>query len=60
MFWLAKKYVSVFWGVTPWRCDYLNKVFGVSKKKIKLLVMGGDDDYIDVVNKDVIRSTFRY
>ncbi len=39
----AVRYTEKFWGVTPWRCQYLNDVYGVPKEKIDLLVMGGDD-----------------
>ena len=55
----SEKYVEVFWGVTPWRCEYLNEVYGVSNLKIKYLEMGGDDRYIDLNNKDKIRNTIR-
>lgn len=46
--WMRKaiRYTSKFWGVTPWRCDYLHDVYKIPKDKIDLLVMGGDDRYI--------------
>ena len=59
MFVMCQKNVKIFWGVTPWRCKYLRKVFGVSKKKIKLLPMGADDDLIDYSNINVIRENIR-
>ena len=55
----AVKYTEVFWGVTPWRCTYLNDVYGIPKDKIGLLIMGGDDDIIDFENKDGIRRNIR-
>lgn len=55
----AVPYVSTFWGVTPWRCEYLNKVYKVPKEKIKLLVMGGDDRYIHLNDKIKIRQKIR-
>lgn len=58
----AKKLYSVcetFWGVTPWRVDYLRDVFDLPEEKTKLLVMGGDDSLIDYAHKDKIRTEFR-
>jgi 1,2-diacylglycerol 3-alpha-glucosyltransferase len=53
------KYTEKFWGVTPWRCQYLHEIFGISKDKIDLLVMGGDDDKIDFKNQTQIRKDIR-
>lgn len=53
------KYCSKFWGVTPWRCQYLHDVYGVPLKKIGLLVMGGDDEYIHFDKKASIRNEVR-
>lgn len=59
--WMRKavKYTSKFWGVTPWRCEYLHKVYGIPKKKIDLLVMGGDERYIRFDKKSEIRQKIR-
>ena len=59
--WIRKavKYATCFWGVTPWRCEYLNKVYGVPKKKIDLLIMGADDANIYFEQKDEIRQRIR-
>ena len=37
--WMRKavKYTERFWGVTPWRCEYLNDVYKIPKEKIELL-----------------------
>ena len=53
------KDVEMFWGVTPWRCDFLHKMYGVPKEKIGLLVMGGDDEKIDFQNLDSIKKSIR-
>lgn len=47
------------WGVTPWRVQYLHDVFGVPKEKIDLLVMGGDERYVDLAHRDAIRKRIR-
>lgn len=59
---VAKRLYSVcetFWGVTPWRVEYLRDVFDLPEEKTKLLVMGGDDSRIDYAHKDKIRAEFR-
>ena len=53
------KYAVKFWGVTPWRVDYLQKVYGVKSEKTDLLVMGGDEKYVDWENRMVIRNDIR-
>lgn len=60
-FWMRRAipYVNKFWGVTPWRCQYLNEVYGIPKEKIGLLVMGGDDSNIHFDKKKQIRSQIR-
>jgi glycosyltransferase involved in cell wall biosynthesis len=53
------KDVEMFWGVTPWRCDFLHKMYGVPKEKIGLLVMGGDDEKINFENLENIKKSIR-
>lgn len=53
------KYAIKFWGVTPWRVDYLQKVYGVKPEKTDLLVMGGDEELIDWDNREQIRKDIR-
>lgn len=48
-----------FYGVTPSRCDFLMDVYGVPKKKIKLLVMGADDDKMMIDKRDEFRLAIR-
>lgn len=52
-------YAEKFWGVTPLRCDFLQKVYKISPKKIDLLIMGVDDDKLDYKNKFKIRNEIR-
>lgn len=54
-----EKYAIKFWGVTPWRVDYLQKVYGIKPENTDLLVMGGDERYIDWENREVIRNAVR-
>lgn len=51
------KHTKKYWGVTPWRVDYLQKVYGLNKRKTDLLVMGADDDFIRIDNRKYIKST---
>ena len=46
-----EKYAIKFWGVTPWRVDYLQKVYGIKPENTDLLVMGGDEKRIDWENR---------
>lgn len=48
-----------FWGVTPWRVDYLQKVYGVKPEMTDILVMGGDERLIDWENRNSIRKELR-
>lgn len=52
-------YTEHFWAVSPWRLDYLRKVYGVKESKSSILVMGGDEKLIDWKNKDIIRHKIR-
>lgn len=47
------------WGVSPWRVDYLNKVYKVSRDKTGLLVMGGDEDKVAEAIGNNSRITIR-
>ena len=52
-------YTEMFWAVSPWRLDYLRKVYGVKESKSQLLVMGGDEELIDWSNRVEIRKNVR-
>ena len=53
------EYAIKFWGVTPWRVDYLQKVYSVKPEKTGLLVMGGDEKLVDWENRIDIRHHIR-
>lgn len=52
-------YIDKYYGVTPWRCEYLEKVYGIDKSKIDLLIMGADDEKINFDKKLEIRNNLR-
>ena len=54
---LVVKECKIAWGVTPARCDYLKSVYHYPESKVKLLVMGGDDDYIHLDKREEIKET---
>lgn len=60
-YWMRKaaKYASVFWGVTPWRCQYLKDIVKIPENKVSLLVMGGDDEKIHFENMPNLRDDIR-
>lgn len=60
--WLVKKLIPItecFYGVTPLRCDFLIKEYGVPRSKVKLLVLGADDDSMRLESRGEIRKTIR-
>ena len=59
--WMRKAipYTEKFWGVTPWRCQYLHEVYHIPENKISLLVMGGDDRYMHFDRMPELRSKVR-
>ena len=54
------KYTDVFYGVLPLRCDFLHDMYGIDKNKIKLLVMGADDELLNIGlnNREKTREKF--
>lgn len=50
---------DIFYGVTPSRCLFLKNVLGVPEKKVKLLLMGADDEKIPLRNRADIRKKVR-
>lgn len=50
---LISPFITKYYGVTPGRCDYLNKVFGVAQTQIELLPIGGDVDIVQSIQSDV-------
>lgn len=55
----SKKYIDIYYGVTPWRMDFIKKRFKISKNKIELLIMGADTDEIDFDKKNNIKNYIR-
>lgn len=55
-------YVKKFYGVLPARVDFLVNVYGLSKEKCELLVMGADDELVSAAknmgNKERIRKQY--
>jgi len=59
--WMRKAipYTEKFWGVTPWRCEYLHDVYKIPKEKIGFLPMGGDDEKIRFAEQKAISEKIR-
>lgn len=55
----AAKHCRVFWGVTPWRCEYLQKVYRLPQEKISLLPMGGLEMEIPAAQRQQMRRDVR-
>lgn len=53
------KIADWFYGVTPSRCDFLRDVYGIHENKIKLLVMGADDEKMDLEHRVQLRRDVR-
>lgn len=52
-----EKYVDKFYGVLPARTDFLVDMYKLAPEKVELLIMGGDDEYIDKYsNYDICRN----
>lgn len=60
-YWMRKAipFTEKYWGVTPWRCQYLHEVYKIPENKIGLLVMGGDDRYIHFNKMPQLRNEIR-
>lgn len=46
-------YVKMFYGVQPVRVEWLRNVYKIPANKTKLLVMGADDDFVEVDIKEI-------
>lgn len=51
--------VEWFYGVTPSRCTFLHEVYGIPENKIKLLVMGADDEKMMIDKRLQFREDIR-
>ena len=56
------KYADVFYGVLPLRCDFLHDMYGIDNNKIKLLVMGADDELLEkgLDNREKTRKQYGF
>ena len=54
-----EKYVNKIYGVTPWRKTFAEHYYGASPIKTDVLIMGADDENVDLINKGTIRRRIR-
>ena len=52
-------YVEKVYGVTPWRKKYAEEYFKIPSDKTDVLIMGADDEKIELKNKGIIRTKIR-
>lgn len=52
-------YVDKVYGVTPWRQEYAEGFYGVPHNKTDILIMGADDDSMDLANRLTYRNKIR-
>lgn len=50
---------EIFYGVMPSRVEFLEKMYGLPKSKVKLLVMGADDEKTEAALKPEIKENIR-
>lgn len=55
----SMKYIDKIYGVTPWRKKCAEEYFKVPVDKTDVLIMGADDEKVDLKNKDIIREEIR-
>lgn len=55
----SESFVKTFFGVTPGRVDFLQNIYGISREKTDLLVMGADDESVYRAEKVEIRQKIR-
>ena len=53
------KHIDKVYGVTPWRKKYAEDYFRIPESKTDLLIMGADDEKIDLTHKSDIRVQIR-
>lgn len=53
------RYASKIYGVTPWRKTYAEDYFKIPTEKADVLIMGADDDKMDLAHKDELRKKIR-
>ena len=55
----TQKYYSKIFGVTPWRCEFCEDIYGIKKEKLDVLPAGADDEKIDFNNREKISADIR-
>lgn len=55
----AEQYVDLFFGVTPGRVEFVQDIFGISRHKTDLLVMGADDESVERAGRPEVRARVR-
>ncbi len=53
------EYVSKVYGVTPWRKTYAEDYFKIPESKTDVLIMGADDEKMNLDKKDELRKSIR-
>ncbi|ERJ10938.1 glycosyltransferase [Haloplasma contractile] len=56
---MIEPYTNVFYGVLPARADFLHDVYKIPTKKIKLLVMGADDEKVLEATSESVKKSIR-
>ncbi len=54
------KHVHVFYGVTPSRVEFLKHVYKVNRSKVKLLIMGVDDEIMRAIKDKTTQLRYHY
>lgn len=52
-------YTKMFYGVLPARVDFLKNIYGIPADKVKLLVMGSEDDKVEYALRPDVRDEMR-
>lgn len=52
-------YTTRFFGVLPARVEFLKKIYKIPEKKIRLLVMGADDERVDEARNELSKLNIR-
>ena len=54
-----EKYISRIYGVTPWRKRFAEDFYNASPSKTDVLIMGADDEKMNLAHREEIRSSVR-
>ena len=60
--WVNKRirpYISKVYGVTPWRKQYAEEVYKIPSSMTDVLIMGADDEYLKLDQKENIKNQIR-